>query len=310
MKKVYKILAITAALMWGFGLQSCNNEVEEVSPRYPILFDCEGDTRAVADLDTMKRDENGFGVFAHYEFPENYGGKEFNFKKQVTYDSSKSAWTYNGLEYWLAGATYNFVAVYPYSIAEGTSSTDGATYSFENYNVADQLDIMVAKASAEVPEDKEFGPIPYTGSAVNLSFDHILSNIIVKVKAEVADVTVKSISLSSIWDQGNCDNGTWTKDSENKFTFTVDKPITNELKDITNGGLLLIPQLAKGITLTVNATIAGVNKTYEATIPDITWLSGTRYTYTINIKQSDITFGELDVEIWDVENATGSVIIK
>jgi hypothetical protein len=40
------------------------------------------------------------------------------------------------------------------------------------------------------------------------------------------------------------------------------------------------------------------------------WEPGKKYTYTLTITQEYIKFNEPGVDIWDEENATGSVVIK
>ena len=77
--------------------------------------------------------------------------------------------------------------------------------------------------------------------------------------------------------------------------------------DVTQGGILVIPA-SSNKPLTIEAS----NKTYNVKIPSGTWEQGVKYSYTLEIKQDDISFvdGAPYVETWDSENATGSVIIK
>ena len=67
--------------------------------------------------------------------------------------------------------------------------------------------------------------------------------------------------------------------------------------EVVNGGQELVIETSK--------------KTYKVVIPEITWESNKKYTYTLTIEQNDILFDEPAIaEPWDETNATGSVIIK
>ena len=82
---------------------------------------------------------------------------------------------------------------------------------------------------------------------------------------------------------------------------------SDEYHDVTDGGFLVFPSSVDGVQLYIKTS----DKTYELPLkaPD-SWNMGTKYTYTLTIKQNDILFDEPTVEEWDEENATGSVVIK
>ena len=170
---------------------------------------------------------------------------------------------------------------------------------------------MLASADAlKVPEN---GWAPGTGSVVDLDFQHLLANVTIKAKSEIDNVTVSDISLEDIAQTGNYNysNGKW----ESKQTVTINKQYSGEalvknavdFVDVTGGGFLVIPEAIGGRQRMIIRTS---HKNYDVVIPTITWEPGKKYTYTLTIKQENIEFNEPGVDIWDEENATGSVVIK
>lgn len=316
MNRVYKILTITAALMWGVGLQSCNNEVEDISPRYPVLFGCDDITRTSSATITDLQ-KNGFDVYAFYTVGEN----SFSFEKEVTYNPEQALWGYDGLEYWWPNSTYNFKAFYPKGVAAVDNTTADQSYSI-TYNMSEQKDILVASATATVAEGA-FAPT--NGSVVMLSFDHILSCVVVQVKPEIAGVTVEKVTLEvndneATYAYNETDGKyVWMPTNESTETSIEHSPnmelTQNQTSDITNGGFLVIPQSISGQKLLIETTVKDSEESsheanHTVTLPAITWESGKKYIYTMTIKQDNITFDEPTVVEWDAKSATGSVIIK
>jgi hypothetical protein len=289
---------------------ACNNEdvPNEPQGKYPILFG-NYETRATAGLDDLK--ENGFKVYAYFKGNTR---NSHTFVKEVTYSDAQNVWGYEGLEYWIPGATYWFKALYPTMPLAGTLTVDNTSstqsFTIADFDISKQEDIMVATAEREVADGAKF---PTSGSSVvDLDFQHLLACVAIEVTSEVDNVLVKSLSLGGIDNMGDYDGTTWSADNTTSIDINSGITLDNspEYTDLTNGGILVIPQEVKGIELVIVA-----NKEYRVEIPaDKTpaWNKGTKYTYKLTIKKNNITFVDNApyTEEWDSESATGSVIIK
>lgn len=300
MRKAYRFLAAALSLVLCTGLQSCHNE--KISSGYPILFRCADVTRAEATITDLKA--KGFDVNAFFTA----NGSEFGFTKSLSYDDVSGIWGYNDIEYWLPGATYYFKALYPTNAGIIDNSTSAQSLTISNFDVTSQTDLLVAQTGAIVVDASKGSPT--VGSVVNLQFKHLLANVVVKIKAEI-NVTIQDISLKFVPVKCNYADGRWEQNTQGnieKSGVNVALSKGGDYEDVTNGGFLVIPQTTNGDQLLYIRTLD--NKTYEIPIPTITWAAGTKYIYTLTIKQSNILFNEPTVEIWDEENATGSVVIK
>ena len=306
MRKNFKLTLVALALL---ALTACEKEPAIVhdGERYPILFG-NYETRATAGLDDLK--EDGFKVYAYLKGNTN---NIHTFEKEVTYSLAQNVWGYEGLEYWIPGATYWFKAFYPTEPSAGTLTVDNTSstqpFTITDFKISEQEDIMVATAERIVADGAK---LPTNGSnVVDLNFQHLLANVTIKAKSEIDNVTVSDISLEDIAQTGNYSNGKW----ESEQTVTINKQYSGEalvknaedFVDVTGGGFLVIPEAIGGRQKMIIRTS---HKNYDVVIPTITWEPGKKYTYTLTIKQENIEFNEPGVDIWDEENATGSVVIK
>lgn len=301
--RINKLGRLLAAVAIASATLSCQKDAPVQDGRYPILFDCaDYNTRAIADITDLQ--VNGFEVYAYFTKGEN----AFNFAKDVRYETSTSTWTYDELEYWWPETSYSFKAFYPSDTFAVTE--DGQSYSLiSDYSVLTQTDLLMASETRNVGSEGIIAPDE--GSVVNLRFQHLLSCVVIKLKSEISGVTVQEVSFTNIAENGKCTNGTWTfGTTTNMLNYSQNLTLDTSAEDFvdaSNGGFLVIPQQING-TQYINVTTS--DKTYQAVIPDITWASGNKYTYTMTIKQDNIVFSEPTVVEWDEENATGSVIIK
>ncbi len=297
---------IACAAMLAAGVVSCQQHDDiPQGVKYPILFDSP-DTRATATIDDLKK---GFMVYA---FVEGNAGST-SFAKEVTHSvvEGRDIWALETPEYWLPDTDYYFKAFYPSELSAGTltvyNTDKNQNFTIEGYDITKQEDVMVAEATASVGADAS---APTAGSVVPLKFDHLLANIVVKIKAEV-NVTINNVSFKYAPVNGSYTNGLWSYSSQGNIEKVgLDKTLSsssNEYHDVTDGGFLVFPSSVSGTSLFIRTS----DKTYELPLqaPD-SWVAGNRYTYTLTIKQNDILFDEPTVEEWDEENAVGSVIIK
>lgn len=305
MKKVILALAVFAATLCG-----CSKDIPTNDPHtgpageYPILFGY-SDTRATADLSTLQAE--GFRVYAYFTgFPVDTQGRYSTFVKDVTYKSAQNVWAYEGLEYWIPGVSYWFTAFYPANLSglEINNTTEDQSYTISGFDITDQVDVMVAKKNTSVAAG---ATAPTEGSTVSLNFQHLLACVVIELKSDIDDVMVERVTLQEVSDRETCNSGSWSSSSNQTASlyYEEDTALTEELKDITGGGFLVIPE-QRDITLIIETT----QKDYEVEL-SIHWLPGKKYTYTAEIKQNDIVFADAPgVAVWDSESATGSVIIK
>ena len=299
---------IACAAMLAAGVVSCQQHDDiPQGVKYPILFDSP-DTRATATIADLKT--NGFMVYAYVK--GNAGSTSF--AKKVTHSvvEGRDIWALETPEYWLPDTDYYFKAFYPSVPSAGTlkvANTDkNQDFTIEGYDITKQEDIMVASATASV----EAGALaPTAGSVVPLEFKHLLANVVVKVKSEIPNVTVNNVSFEGVAQSGKYEKNIWTAGQTVSFgkQYTGDPLVKNaeNYVDVTSGGILVIPENING---SQKMYITTSHKVYDFKLQPITWKSGMLYTYTLTIKQENIIFNEPTVEIWDEENATGSVIIK
>ena len=291
---------ILGAVMFASALQSCQTQVEIPDGAiYPILFGST-ETRAVADLVALKT--NGFKVYAY--FKGNQGSSSF--EKNVIYSTTQNVWGFQTPEYWIPGTTYNFKAFYPKSLSGLNVDNSDATQSFtiSDFNIGTQTDIMVASPDAHVvPEGKT---APDAGSVVNLTFQHLLANVVIKIEAEIS-VTIKDVTLKYVPVQCNYKNSSWTASSQGNIAQENLGIVLQSGAAPAEIGFLVFPQTVNGVKLSIRTS----DKNYDdIPIPAIVWNPGVKYTYTLTIKQNDILFDEPTVEEWDEESAVGSVVIK
>ncbi|MBQ1173884.1 MAG: fimbrillin family protein [Alistipes sp.] len=300
---------IACAAMLAAGVVSCQQHDDiPQGVKYPILFDSP-DTRATATIADLKT--NGFMVYAYVE--GNAGSTSF--AKKVTHSvvEGRDIWALETPEYWLPDTDYYFKAFYPSAGTLTVYNTDkNQNFTIEGYDITEQEDIMVASATASVEAG---APAPANGSVVPLEFKHLLANVTINALSELATpVDIERVELRTVatkadysgaWSTGNYGSGYFGYDSD----LTLNKAESEtDYTDITNGGILVIPEQING---TQKVYVKTSFKEYEIAFPTTySWNAGQKYTYTLIIKQENIEFNEPKVEIWDEENATGSVVIK
>ena len=260
------------------------------------------ETKATANVSDIQK--NGFKVFAFYQA----NGNDLNFEKNVTYKSDQNIYDYEGIEYWISGATYWFKAVYPKELTYTIdNSTKDQRLTISNFDITSQQDILVATAgNIEVDPNIQ---APTTGNVVELQFQHLLANVTIKIKAQVDNVIIRKITIDDAETLYTYNGSQWTGSNKTSISIEPARALIKgaDYVDVTQGGILVIPA-SSNKPLTIEAS----NKTYNVKIPSGTWEQGVKYSYTLEIKQDDISFvdGAPYVETWDSENATGSVIIK
>lgn len=196
-KKIFMGIAAVAALT----LVSCSSDdlnslSDNSSKNEAISFDgywgrsavsVNGSRGSVLDnKEALQGLEAGFGVFGNYseETVPVYGENLFK-NQQVTYDKTKSKWTYTPLKYWSTQGHIDFLAYAPY--VKGTTLTDSKIDFTVEDQIGKQKDLLWANVKGQTKTDK---PVTFT-------FNHALAKIGYAVKKGVTDDNV-TITLNKI----------------------------------------------------------------------------------------------------------------
>ncbi len=304
MKKT--LLMISAA----FAFVACSND-ETILQAQPeaIGFDnafIENSTRS--GYDPSFTDTKIFSDFAVYGFVEGavlFDGTQVS--KGITNDDLKSAWKYDGTQYWIAGAKYNFNAVAPMTDGGWTktdATKDATTLSFTNDG---ETDLLYAYATAEGEAEGN--------DAVAFTFRHVLSKVkftfMNEYNATNATIRVKDVKITDAYETGSVvldAASTWSSQAgtlelafgnaavasasaEEAFGYSKSVESYNELLLIPGAG----PTEVEGkktytVTFTVDLLVSGtVVKTYSHTInAAFTPKAGNSYNLTANINAENI----------------------
>ena len=283
MKKIFiAALAIAA-------LASCNKtEVVGVTESNAIAFDnafVDNATKSVNDPSFTN--SNLFNDFAVYGFVESavlFDGTQVS--KSITNNDFESAWKYEGTQYWIAGAQYNFNAVAPMTAGGWTKTAADAastTLSFTNNGTTDLLYATAAQ------EGKVTG-----NTAVAFSFRHVLSKVKFSFEnaynATNATIRVKDITITNPHKTADVvltaatawDNQTTADGFKLAFGMATDNEATTDAKENvevayafgktyeSQNELFLIPSATDyeyEVTFNVELLVSGtVVKTYAHTV--------------------------------------------
>lgn len=167
-KTIFAILAAAAMV-------ACSNDELVNADREAIAFDnafVDNATRSVKSYSVTTNDLRNLDVFGFVEKHPlfNNGGQN---RTLLHRNSSTAPWTYEGKQYWIPGAMYDFIAVHPnnaYDPATWTITADGITIrDFNNYS--DGLsDYIYAQTETIEGKVSENAPVAFT-------FRHILSKV-------------------------------------------------------------------------------------------------------------------------------------
>ena len=341
---MYKKFFMGIAAMAALTLVSCSSEdlnslSDNSSKNEAISFDgylgrsavsVNGSRGSVLEIADLQKSKDGFGVFGNYSEGTTTAYGENLFKnEQVTYDKTKSKWTYSPYKYWSTQGHIDFLAYAPY--VKGTKLTD-SKINFEVVNtVADQKDLLWANAKNQKK----------TNNPVKFTFNHALAKIGYAVKKGVTDdnvtITLNKITLAGSEtdpkvgafhttgtidlskDLTNTENQTalWTDCSgEQSFTWSSGFPnVTSSSFSAGSDYLFVIPQnFSTGkLYVIVDYTISyndGVTAAMKSTVSSQivkNFEQGKAYKINLTIGLTKIDFDVTDVNKWteDVNNNIG-----
>ncbi len=217
-KKFFMGIAAMAALT----LVSCSSDdlnslSDNSSKNEAISFDgycgrsavaVNGSRGSVVDIKALQASTEGFGVFGNYsstaEGTPAYGNSLFK-NQQVTYDKTKSKWTYSPLRFWPTQGHIDFFAYAPYdSKYADIVMKDNQKLTFRvDPVIKNQKDLLYANAVGQTKES-----ISSTGNKVKFQFAHALSKLGYKVKLSGDYSSNATFNLTKITLAGSPDGAT------------------------------------------------------------------------------------------------------
>lgn len=240
-KKFFMGIAAMAALT----LVSCSSDdlnslSDNSSKNEAISFDgycgrsavaVNGSRGSVVDIKALQESTEGFGVFGNYsstaEGTPAYGNNLFK-NQQVTYDKTKSKWTYSPLRFWPTQGHIDFLAYAPYdSQYDNIVTKDIQKLTFiVNSNIENQKDLLYANAVGQAKDN-----ISSTGNKVKFQFAHALSKLGYKVKLSGDYSSNATFNLTKITLAGSPDGTTKAFYTSGK----IDLSKTNTALDLWSG---------------------------------------------------------------------------
>ena len=252
-----------------------------------------------------------------------------------------SDFTYDNTRYWIENRTFFFFAVYPYGTSvtrtEDTIVHDGENATEFAYSVdvsvpyAANTDYLVAQRTVCTNDVESEADYPTVG----LSFEHLLSQINVKVKKAddnakdtfiVTQIGLSNISRTASFKAVHAPNSyteTFIVATESRRVRRQGLSVeltTNGVDVLGDDGLLVIPQELGSVKLTLEYSYKGESEkevTYSTVEVDIPtdavskWEKGKKYTYTLTLEfDHNIYIGTPTVSDWSTPQAGGTIIIQ
>lgn len=228
---------------------------------------------------TPVNDANPLTSFRVYAFKYPTDGSATGKFFDAAVNNVSGSWSYEPVRYWPDNCTLGFFGIAPVDIVPTIESeSDWSIQYTVSSEPTQQPDIMTATTVNTLTQND---------GLVNMKFQHLLSQINFKVNSELTDgTTITSVTLSGVHVSGTyvyrADEGHWTINPGSQ-SVVVDKLDTDGSLSYNKPDhtLMLLPQdNLNDVTLTVELSN---NKTKSATLSG-SWVAGTAYTYSINIK--------------------------
>lgn len=306
MKKIFfAVLALA-------GLAACSTDEVVSRPQGAAIgFDTfvNNTTRVATDL--TSENLTNFGVYGSVVNSSNQQGMIFT-NQEVT-GSKDNGYSYSPVQYWIADASYDFVAFAPYDGAKweyDPNPADNNEYaddvdayngvlSFDNAAAKGEQDLLFASA------ERTTGTLDATPEKVGFTFGHLLSKVAFKftnmftdgnITLNVYDVKVTNAAANGTIAVTNGVTETWNAADDYIRTFGLATADTSNLL-ANNGGnfttehFYFIPaQRAYNIQFKVDVTQAGVLlQTYEHNVTaNISIEKGKSYSISANLTPENV----------------------
>lgn len=243
-------------------------------------------TRGTMNMSTVV---DNFGVSANY-IPKEGGVERSLFPNEEAtqngnywFTSSNATWPLDGSVSFYAYAPYNETSL---SLQGSDDFVKNKTIRYTaNTDFSKQPDLIVAKS-----ENNAFTSST-ANKAVGLSFSHALTAITFSISADMIPGTVKSITVSGVYGQGDYDfsTGKWIHlANPSTYVIKLDAPVVaGESKALTDktSALMMIPQdFDANATAKVSMEFndGKKNKTVSFRLNNTSWKAGNHITYVLS----------------------------
>ena len=246
---------------------------------------------AAATRGEMVTDDNFYDSFHVVGY--SYASDDDAKPKKFIDDDVKKDYNWTATELWPDAGSYDhaqFYALTPYNkqVSDLKTQTDGSMPSF-TYTVPEDI----TKQSDLLAAVQTVGANRVEGSAVDMKFYHLLTAVDVVLGQMPDGVTVNSVSISGVANQGIFSNSEWTPaSSTGTFSATELSIVAANNKNVSllsrkGSYLMMIPQtVPAGAKLSVDISVregsTSSNYTLSTSIAGDKWQMGHTYTYTIS----------------------------
>lgn len=242
-------------------------------------------TRGTMNFDSVV---NNFGVSANYISKKDgverslFPNEEATLNGSYWFTSSNATWPLDGSVSFYAYAPYNDASL---SLQGGDDVVMNKTIRYTaNTDFSMQPDLIVAKS-----ENNAFTSST-ANKAVGLSFSHALTAITFSISADMIPGTVKSITVSGVYGQGDYDlsKASWVPlaNSSSTYAITLNASVkAGESKALTdkNSALMMIPQdLGPNAKVSMVFNDGAKDKTVSFSLDGTSWTAGNHITYVLS----------------------------
>lgn len=192
-----------------------------------------------------------------------------------------------------------FSAYYPYDADGGTLTATTDATAQQNQPAIDFLYATGATASTHNPEVNFTNNLSTGGT--DCSFHHRMSQITLTFEAgsgvDFNTIKPTDYTLSGLVLEGSFDTTTGTAETDANAQ-TAD--LTMELNGVLTSSVILFPQSTTSIELSVNYN----SQPYTATltIPEGALKAGNNYTYTVTVRNKDLSISSATISDWNPVN--------
>lgn len=240
-------------------------------------------TRGTMNFDPVV---NNFGVSANYI--QKAGSGDLFHNQEAKKEGSN--WFVAGNKTWPLDCSVSFYAYAPYNDASLSLQGNDAVVKNKtirytaNTDFSMQPDLIVAKSENNTFTSKT------ANKAVGLSFSHALTAITFSISADMIPGTVKSITVSGVYGQGDYDlsKASWVSlaNSSSTYAITLNASVkAGESKALTdkNSALMMIPQdLGADAKVSMEFNDGKKDKTVSFSLNGTSWDAGNHITYVLS----------------------------
>lgn len=282
---------------------SCTSTLsdEPATDAHAISFTPAAETRAAVEGGTLPAD---FLVWGGYSNTLLFEGETVH--PNGSYE--------NGTRYWVPG-TYNFYAVYPATIKDKTTFSNGSL-TVKDFDCSATGNAAVDLMTA-IPQSITY-KAGYEPQPVAMEFQHELARVNIIVTSEGDAVKISNAKIYGINHMGTLSNDQWkvgevSTETNPSFSSSLEISLGDTKPyGLFGGDLLLIPaSTEKLINATLSFDYQYVNGTFKSEKIKLKrdriqeWVAGSQYKYTVAIPKNaiDVT---VNVEIlkWNEKNYT------